>query len=409
MSTTHTRQLLQGYKICDFTRVLSGPYCTRLLSDLGADVYKIEKPGEGDEIRYIIPQMNDEAADQSAYFARVNAGKKSIALDFTRPEALDIVKDLVLQCDVVVENFSPGVMAKYKLDYASLKAIKPDLVYCSISGFGQTGPLRQTQAYAHLINAFSGMMELERAGLHPPRVSNLQAADVLAGAHAFGLVCAALLRKAKSGEGAYLDVSMLECLICADDVSYAALLNGHEATRQPRPSMVIHPVGGKHIAMQIGGALGMWEKLIRLMNRPDLSADERFLTGPARRQNWPQVLEIIYAWLDTFDSVDEVMALLSAERFPAVPMLQPEDIVKHPHLQLRKAFPVIQHPARPQGVTVTASPFHVDGAPLAPPVNAPWTIGQDTMDILREVLHYPEQRIQSLQEKGLLPALSGHN
>jgi len=119
------------------------------------------------------------------------------------------------------------------------------------------------------------------------------------------------------------------------------------------------------------------------------------------------VLEIIYAWLDKFDSVDEVMALLSAERFPAVPMLQPEDIVNHPHLQLRQAFPVIQHPARPGGVKVTAAPFHVDGAPLAPPVNAPWRIGQDTMDILHDVLHYPDERIQSLQEKGLLPGLSG--
>jgi crotonobetainyl-CoA:carnitine CoA-transferase CaiB-like acyl-CoA transferase len=146
----------------------------------------------------------------------------------------------------------------------------------------------------------------------------------------------------------------------------------------------------------------MWEKLIRIMDRPDLANDERFLTGPARRQNWPQVLEIIYAWLDKFDSVDEVMAMLSAERFPAVPMLQPEDIVAHPHLQHRQAFPVIQHPARPQGVTVTASPFHVDGAPLSPPVSAPWTIGQDTQSILREVLHYPDERIQSLQDKGLV-------
>jgi len=402
MSNLGFNQLLVDYKICDFTRVLSGPYCTRLLSDLGADVYKIEKPNEGDEIRYIIPQMNESATDQSAYFARVNAGKKSIALDFTRAEALDIVRDLVLQCDVVVENFSPGVMARYKLDYESLKTIKPDLVYCSISGFGQTGPLRHTQAYAHLINAFSGMMELDRAGMYPARVSNLQAADVLAGAHAFGLICAALLRKAKTGQGAYLDISMLECLICADDVNFAALLNGHEATRQPRPSMVIHPVGDRHIAMQIGGAPGMWEKLIRVMNRPDLANDERFLTAPSRRQNWQQLLEIIYAWLDTFTSVDEVLPLLAAERFPAVPMLQPEEVVKHPHLAFRNAFPTLQHPTRPNGVKVTASPYHVDGAPLKPPVSAPWKIGQDTLDILQNILNYPPQHIQSLKAQGLI-------
>ncbi|MSQ65631.1 MAG: CoA transferase [Limnohabitans sp.] len=401
MSATDTHSLLDGYKICDFTRVLAGPYCTRLLSDLGAAVYKIEKPNEGDEIRYVIPQMNGETGDQSAYFARVNAGKKSIALDFKRAEALDIVRDLVLQCDVVIENFSPGVMAKYHLDYESLKAIKPDLIYCSISGFGQTGPLRHMQAYAHLINAFSGMMELDRSGPSPPRVSNLQAADVLAGAHAFGLICAALLRKAKTGQGAYLDVSMLECLICADDVNFAALLNGHEAPRKPRPSMVIHQVGSNYLALQIGGAPGMWEKLIRIMNMPDLAHDERFATGPARRKNWAEVLEVIYAWLDQCSSVDEALALLAAERFPSVPMLQPEEIIHHPQLALRQAFPVVTHPALPQGVRITASPYHVDGAPLAPPVNVPWKIGEDTLDVLQNVLKYSPQHIQSLQEKGL--------
>jgi crotonobetainyl-CoA:carnitine CoA-transferase CaiB-like acyl-CoA transferase len=170
--------LLAGYKICDFTRVLSGPYCTRLLADLGADVIKIERPGEGDEVRYITPQMDPGANDQSAYFARTNAGKRSVAIDFANPGAREVVLDLVRQADVVVENFSPGVMAKYRFDYESLRAIKPDLVYCSISGFGQTGPLRGLQAYAHLINAFSGMMDLDRGGSFAPRASNLQAADV---------------------------------------------------------------------------------------------------------------------------------------------------------------------------------------------------------------------------------------
>jgi formyl-CoA transferase len=341
-------QPYQGLFVLDAAQGIAGPYCGMLLAAMGAEVVKLEPP-KGDWSRGLTTREGSHSVMSSVF----NRGKRSLVLDLAAPAEREKAQALMARADVVIEAFRPGVAGRIGLGPAHARA---DAVYVSISGFGQTGPLRQTQAYAHLINAFSGMMELERAGVHPPRVSNLQAADVLAGAHAFGLVCAALLRKAKTGQGAYLDVSMLECLICADDVSFAALLNGHEATRQPRPSMVIHPVGGKHIAMQIGGAPGMWEKLIRIMNRPDLAADERFLTGPARRQNWPQVLEIIYAWLDTFDSVDEVMALLSAERFPAVPMLQPEDIVAHPHLQLRQAFPVIRHPARPQGVTVTATP-----------------------------------------------------
>jgi len=397
-----TNQLLAGFTICDFTRVLSGPYCTRLLSDLGAEVYKIEKPKEGDEIRHIVPQMDVDATDQSAYFVRVNAGKKSIALDFTKPEALQVVKDIVLQSDVVVENFSPGIMAKYKLDYESLKTIKPDLVYCSISGFGQTGPLKNLQAYAHLINAFSGMMELERDVTKPPRVSNLQVADVLAGTHAFGLVCAALLRRSKTGQGAYLDISMLECLICADDVNFSALLNGYEAHRKPRASMIIHPVGEKHIAMQLGGAPGMWGKLAKIMNRLDLIHDARFSTGPARRKNWPAVLEIVHAWLDTFQSVQEVLDLLTPERFPAVPMMQPEEIIEHPHLHFRKAFTTLAHPRRAEGVRITAPPFHIDGEHLPPPKSAPWKIGQDTMEVLENLLNYDQEKINALKLSGLI-------
>ena len=132
--------LLDGYTVIDFTRVLAGPYCTRLLADLGARVIKIERPGEGDEIRYTTLQLDADRTDQSSYFARLNTGKEGIAINLSRPEAREIVLDLVRTADVVVEKFSPGVMTRYGLDAATLRAEFPDLVYCSISGFGQTGP-----------------------------------------------------------------------------------------------------------------------------------------------------------------------------------------------------------------------------------------------------------------------------
>ena len=200
-------RLLAGITVVDFTRVLAGPYGTRMLADLGARVIKIERPGEGDEIRQNVLQLDPGRTDQSSYFARLNAGKESIAIDFAHPQARDVVLDLVRTADVVVENFSPDVMARYGLDDAALRALRPDLVYCSISGFGQTGPLSSMQAYAHLINAISGMMDLDRGDEPKPRVAYLQAADVLAGAHAFGAICAALVRRGRNGRGAYLDVS----------------------------------------------------------------------------------------------------------------------------------------------------------------------------------------------------------
>lgn len=394
--------LLAGYTICDFTRVLSGPYCTRLLADFGADVIKIERPGEGDEVRGILPQMDPQARDQSAYFARTNAGKRSIAIDFAQPAAREVVLDLVRRSDVVVENFSPGVMAKYGFDAATLRALKPDLVMCSISGFGQSGPLRSLQAYAHLINAFSGMMELDRGGAHPPRASNLQAADVLAGAHAFGMICAALLRRARSGQGAYLDVSMLECLLCADDVNYPALLNDTPVVRQPRIGMVVQPIGARHVAMQLGGAPSMWPRLVSAMKRPDLADDARFTTGPARRENWAALMELLGTWLASFASVEDAVRALNEARVPAVPMMQPEEIIAHPHLAQRQAFPVISHPARPQGVRITATPAHLDGAPVTPPASAPWRIGQHSHEVLAQVLGYDAERVAALEAAGVV-------
>ena len=210
----------------------------------------------------------------------------------SRPQAREVVLDLVRKADVVVENFSPGVMARYGLDATSLRKEFPALVYCSISGFGQTGPLSSMQAYAHLINAISGMMDLDRGSEAQPRVSYLQAADVLAGTHAFGAICAALLRRARNGSGATLDVSMLECLIAADDITYGGLLNGAPVERQSRVGMMVHAYGKRHIALQTAGAPHLWSRLVALVGKPELATDPRFATPQARRENWGAMQEV---------------------------------------------------------------------------------------------------------------------
>jgi crotonobetainyl-CoA:carnitine CoA-transferase CaiB-like acyl-CoA transferase len=392
--------LLAGITIVDFTRVLAGPYCTRMLADLGARVIKIERPGEGDEVRYTIFQLDPERTDQSTYFTRLNAGKQSIAIDLAHPQARAIALDLVRTADVVVENFSPGVMARYGLDYAALRALRPDLVYCSISGFGQNGPMSSMQAYAHLINAISGMMDLDRSGAPEPRVSYLQTADVLAGAHAFGAICAALVRRGRSGRGAYLDVSMLECLVAADDVTYASLLNGGPVQRQPRIGMVVHPIGGRYVAVQSAGAPHLWSRLTALIGR-GLATDPRFATVMARRTNWPALLEILHEWLGSFDSVDQAVATLSAARIPAVPMLSPEELVAHPHMALRCAFPEIEHPVRGR-VRVTALPFHVDQRPVPPAGPAPYRVGQHTREVLSGHLGYSAEQVELLASQRVI-------
>lgn len=395
--------LLAGLTVIDFTRVLAGPYCTRLLADLGARVIKIERPGEGDEIRYTKLQLDPGRTDQSSYYVRLNAGKQGIAIDLAHPDARDVVFDLVRKADVVVENFSPGVMARYGFDEAALRAVKPDLVYCAISGFGQTGPLCSMQAYAHLINAISGMMDLERGGEAPPRVSNLQAADVLAGAHAFGAISAALVRRARSGRGAYLDVSMLECLVAADDITFPALLNGAPVERQPRVGMVVHRIGDRHMALQTVGAPHLWGRLVALIGKPELATDARFATPAGRRENWPALLGILRAWLDGYGSVDEAVAELSRARVPAMPMLTPEELVEHPQMAARSAFPEVEHRARGKA-RVTASPFHVDGRPTHPAGPAPYRVGESTRAVLTDFLGYPSARVEALRQGKVIEA-----
>jgi crotonobetainyl-CoA:carnitine CoA-transferase CaiB-like acyl-CoA transferase len=389
--------------VLDFTRVLAGPYCTRLLADLGARVIKVERPGEGDEVRYTVKQLERDRTDQSSYFVRLNAGKLGIAIDLAHPRAREVVLQLVRLADVVVENFSPGVMARYGLDAAALRAMRPDLVYCSVSGFGQTGPLSSMQAYAHLVNAMSGVMDLERGAESHPRVAYLQAADVLAGAHAFGSICAALVRRGRAGQGAYLDVSMLECLVCADDITYAALLNGAPVERRERAGMLVHRVGSGHVAMQTAGAAHLWPRLTKLIGRPELAADERFHTPAARRANWPALLEIIRGWLGTFESVDQAVGALADARVPHAPVLSPEEVMVHPHMAARSAFPEVPHAAVGK-VRVTATPFQVDGSAIAPAGPAPYLIGAHTREVLTQLLGYSEGQVDELVRSGVVDA-----
>ena len=399
--TTPNDLPLSGFTVLDFTRVLAGPYCTRMLADLGAKVIKIERPGEGDEIRFAPYQLDPERVDRSTYYVRVNAGKLSVAIDLAHAEAKEIVFDLLRKSDVVVENFAPGVMQRLGFDYAKLAAIKPEIVYCSISGFGQTGPLSSLQAYAHLINAISGLMELDRGVDAVPRVSYLQAADGLAGTHAFGAINAALIRKLRTGRGAYIDVSMLECLIAAEDVTFGSILNGGPIEQGPRYGMIVHPVGKGYVALQAVGAPHLWLRIVELLEQPQLLDDPHFATAALRRKNWSALSEFIRNRLNRFASVSDAIDALSAARIPAVPVLTPHEIIEHPQLLERGAFPSVDFGHRKK-VRVTATPFHLDGKPTVPSVGAPLRVGEHTQQVLEKVLGYDAQRIAALAKQGAI-------
>jgi crotonobetainyl-CoA:carnitine CoA-transferase CaiB-like acyl-CoA transferase len=394
---------LDGLVVVDLTRVLAGPYCTRLMADLGARVIKVERPGEGDEMRRSPHQLDAGRDDQSTYFTRVNAGKESIGLDLSNPRGRDVLLDLARHADVFVENFTPGVVAKLGCDYEAVRAVKPDIVYCSISGFGQTGPWRLRPAFAHIVNAISGLMYLEQGDEPAPRASNLQAADVLAANHACSAILAALWRRGRTASGAHLDVSMLEALVGADSITFGSVLNGGEEHGNPRPGLLVYPVGDRYLAFQIGGAPRIWSRLLAVLERPELASDPRFATGAARRRHARELHAIIGEWVKRFKTVDEALAVLTAARIPCAPVLRPAELMAESHMAIREFFPSVPHPTR-GAVRVTASPYHLDGKPVHPVGPAAYRVGEHTRAVLSDVLGYSAERIDSLLSAGVIEA-----
>ncbi len=394
---------LDGLIVLDLTRVLAGPYCTRLLADLGARVIKVERPGEGDEMRRSPHQIEPGRDDQSTYFTRVNAGKESVGVDLSNPRGRDVVLELAGRADVFVENFMPGVASRLGCDYDAVRRVKPDIVYCSISGFGQTGPWKLRPAFAHIVNAISGMMYLEKGDEPAPRSSNLQAADVLAATHAGNAILAALWRRGRTGRGAHLDVSMLEALVAADSITFASVLNGGPEHGNPRPGLLVYEIGGRYLAFQIAGSPQLWPRLLALMGRPELGKDPRFTSGDLRRRNSRALHQIIGEWIRRFTSADEALAALAEARLPCAPVLRPDELIAEGHLAERRFFPSVSHPTR-GAVRVTASPYHIDGEPVHPRGPAAYRIGEHTRSVLAGLLAYDDARIAKLVEAGVIAA-----
>jgi glutaryl-CoA transferase len=391
---------LTGVTVLDLTRVLAGPYCTRLLADLGARVIKVERPGEGDEMRKNPHQVEPGRDDQSTYFIRINAGKESVAIDLSREGGQAVLRDLARVADVFVENFTPGVVAKLGCDYEAIRAVKPDIVYCSISGFGQSGQWRLRPAFAHIVNAVSGLMYLEQGDDPAPKAANLQAADVLAATHAAIVILAALRRRDRDGRGAYLDVSLLEALVAGDSMTFPSVLNGGQEHGNPRPGLLVYELGGRYFALQAVGAPQLWERLVAVMERPDLLGDSRFATAEARRRHNDGLRTIIGGWVARFPSVDKVLEVLVAARIPCAPVLRPAELIAEPHLEERAFFPLVPHPARP--IRVTASPYHVDREPVHPRSGAAYRVGEHTRQVLGSLVGYNDTRLTALFNEGVL-------
>ena len=385
--------LLKGLRILDLTTVILGPYATQILGDLGAEVIKIEAP-EGDMMRTRPPLRNGA----STSFGQLNTGKKSMVLDLKRPEALQIVQRLVANSDVVVENFRPGVMARFGLDYPALKAVKPDLVYCAISGYGQTGPSAELPAYAPVIHAASGYDLAHLAyqgGDRRPDYCGIYIADVVTGTYAFGAIMTALFQRQLTGDGQLIDVSMLESMLSLT-LSEMQLAQFPASYIQGRP--IFGPIATKDGWINLSVASERtFQNLAAAAGRRDWIEDPRFAKYPDRRANWGQLIDELEAWSKGLSSA-EVQAVFDRHGVPSSPYRTVKQAMNDPQLAHRHSFTEI----RDGGGTFQAlnPPFRMSAAAAAakPFVAA---LGEHSEAVLAE-LGYTPVEITELAKAGVI-------
>ena len=371
---------LDRLRVLDFTTTIAGPHCGRLLADLGAEVIKIEAP-EGDMMRTRPPLRNGA----STSFGQLNAGKKSLVLDLKAPQAVEAVRRLATTADVVVENFRPGVMRRFGLDYDALAPIRPELIYCAISGYGQTGPSAELPAYAPVIHAASGydLAHMAYQGeQRRPDYCGIFIADVVAGTYAFGAIMTALYQREITGQGQMIDVSMLESML---SLTLSEIQAAQFAVAPPgRP--VFGPIAAKdgYINLAIASER-TFQNLCAASGHPQWITDPRFAQYPDRRANWGQLIEELECW-SRERTVREVQALFDRHGVPSSPYRTVKEAMTDPQLGHRRAFAEI----RDAGGTFRAlnPPFRMSGATAAARPYAA-ALGEHTEELLAEIGYTP--------------------
>lgn len=400
-----TQKPLQGIRVLGVEQQVAGPYCTMMLAQQGAEVVKIERPGIGDSSREMAPILrNDKGEKSSGYFLRFNLNKRSLTLDITRPEGQEIFRKLAAVSDVVVENLRPGLMESVGLDYAKLKATNPRLVYAAISGFGTlpeyAGPYAGRPAYDIVSQAMGGLMHTCGFEDRPPAWLGIALGDIYSGVMAAYGITLALLDRARSGQGQYLDVSMYDNMASlAERYVTAYSLTGTVVTRGREQYIAPwgpFPVKDGYIALIIATERD-WGKFCQAIGRPELVDEPRCRSGPLRAANMDGFLRpIVEAWLGD-RTKEEACAVFLGHGLPAGPVQDAREVFDCPHLQKRELFVESNDPVLGP-VKLVGSPLKLSGSPAQMSAPAP-RLGEHTGEILRRVLTLSAAEIQRLAEE----------
>ena len=399
-------------RVLDLSRVLAGPWCSQNLADLGADVIKIERPGVGDDTRAwgppYAPDLEGKPTLEAAYYLSANRGKRSVTVDIAHPEGQQLLREMVRDCDVVIENFKVGQLKRYGLDYESLKAVKPDLVYCSITGFGQDGPYAHRAGYDFLIQGMGGLMSVtgERDELPGggPQKAGVALTDLMTGMYATVAILAALTHRDRTGAGQHIDMSLLDTQVAMlANVGSNYLNSGKRPKRWGNAHANIVPYqtfacADGHIIVAAGND-GQYQKFVQAGGRPELATDERFATNPLRVKHRDVLVPLLAAMVRERGR-DEWIALLERHGVPCGPINNLDEVFENEQVLARGMQVDLAHPLAGK-VKLVRSPMKMSATPatstLAPPL-----LGQHTDEVLAEVLGKSREEIAALRARKVL-------
>ncbi len=403
---------LDGIRIFDLTRILAGPTCTQYLGDLGADVIKIERPDQGDDTRkWGPPYVKDGEGGnttESSYYLSANRNKRSITLNLASEEGQALARRLIGECDVFIENFKTGGLKAYGLSYDDLKAEFPGLVYCSVTGFGQTGPYANRAGYDFLAQGLGGIMSITGEPEGEPVKVGVGIADVMTGMYASTAILAALRHRDRTGEGQHIDCSLLDSQVAwlvNEGVNY--LVSGEVPVRRgnEHPNIVPYKVfecSDGHVILAVGND-GQYQKWCDFAGAEDLGSDPRFLTNPLRLENREALYALMPAYMKQ-KSVTDWVDGLAGVGVPCSPVNNIAQVFEDPHIKARNMQISMPHPTAGNGeVPLIGNPVKLSGTPVqyrhAPPI-----LGQHTEEILREILGADEAEISELAQSGATTA-----
>lgn len=404
--------LLEGVRVLDLSRILAGPWATQVLADFGADVIKVERPGVGDDTRSWGPPYLQDAdgndSSESAYYLCANRGKRSVAIDFTTAEGQALLRELVVHCHVLVENYKVGGLKKYGLDFASLQAINPKLVYCSITGYGQDGPYAQRAGYDAAIQAIGGLMSVTgepdgAPGAGPQKVG-VAATDLMTGMYAATAILAALRHAERTGVGQQIDLALLDTQVAwlANQASNY-LIGGVVPTRQgtAHPNIVpyqVMPAADGYFMLAVGND-GQFARLCEVIGEPELARDPRYASNNARVANRELLVPHLQQVLRTRPAAEWLAALEQAV-VPANPVNRIDQVFADPQVQARGLRIELPH-AGGGRVAMVRNPLKFSATPLRYEQAAP-VLGQHTAEVLGEVLAVDGERLRVLRELGVV-------